>query len=139
MTIFWFSLGILLIVVEISTVNLVSIWFSIGSFVTMIVSMFTDSILIQLITFIITSIIALLITKPLANKFKKKKILPTNYDRVIGQVAEVTKDILPDNYGEVKVLGSYWTAISSKKIVVGEKVIVKKVEGVKLIVEKEEK
>ncbi len=139
MAIFWFVLCLLLIFVEISTVNLVSIWFAIGAFFAMVIALFSDVLLLQVMCFIIISIIALLVTKPLVKKFKKTGIEPTNYDRVIGKCAEVIKKITPDAYGQVKVLGSIWTATCDEVCDVSEKVIVKKVDGVKLVVEREEK
>lgn len=139
MAVFWFIFCLILIFVEISTVNLVSIWFAIGAFFAMIVALFSGNFLLQLGIFIIVSIIALLITKPLVKKFKGKDIEPTNHDRVIGKQAEVIKEITADSYGQVKVLGSTWTATSDCKCSVGDKVLVKKIDGVKLVVYKEEK
>ena len=139
MALFWFAFCLLLIFVEITTVNLVSIWFAIGAFFAMIMALFSDVFLLQVIIFIIISIITLLITKPLVKKFRKTGIEATNYDRVIGKHAEVITKITPDDYGQVKVLGSTWTAVCDKVCDVSEKVIVKRVDGVKLVVEKEEK
>lgn len=138
MAIYWFGFCLFLIFVEICTVNLVSIWFAIGAFLTMLVSFMTDSLLIQITVFALSSLIALLATKPLVKKLKKTEVVPTNYDRILGQRAEVTKKITEDNYGEVKVLGSIWTAVSDSVIEVGEKVVVDRVDGVKLVVKKEE-
>ncbi len=139
MLVTWFSICAFLFLLEVVTVNLVSIWFAIGAFFAMIASLITDSLVIQIIVFSIISIIALLITKPLVKKMHSGKIQPTNSDRVIGKRATVTKKITEDEYGEVKVLGTTWTAVSDKKFDVGEKVVVKKIDGVKLIVEREEK
>lgn len=139
MAIYWFMACLVLLFIEISTVNLVSIWFAIGSLFAMILAIFTDNFLLQLIVFIVISIIALLITKPLVKKFRKTDIVPTNLDRVIGKKADVIKEITADKYGEVKVLGAVWTAASDSNFKVGDKVIVKSIDGVKLIVEKEEK
>ena len=139
MALFWFAFCLLLIVVEITTVNLVSIWFAIGAFFAMVMALFNDVFLLQVIIFIIISIITLLITKPLVKKIRTIGIEATNYDRVIGKHAEVIKKITPDDYGQVKVLGSTWTAVCDKVCDVSEKVIVKKIDGVKLVVEKEEK
>ena len=105
----------------------------------MLLAIFVDNFLIQLLVFIIVSIISLLITKPLVNKFKKNDVEPTNVDRVIGKKAEVIKKITPDEYREVKVLGSIWTATSDTVLNVSDKAVVKKIDGVKLVVEKEEK
>ena len=133
MAIYWFVTFIILLIIEIVTINLVSIWFAIGAIASMI-----NSIFIQLIVFIIVSLISLLITKPIIKKIKSKEIIPTNLDRVIGKSAIVTKEIKKDKYGEVKVLGSIWTACSDADIDLGEKVKVLSIEGVKLIVKIEE-
>ena len=97
-------------------------------------------ILWQLLVFVVISVISLFATLPLVNKIKKKEhIVPTNLDRVIGKEAEVIKEIRPNHFGEVEIFGSTWTAVSRDEIKVGEKVIVEKIDGVKLIVKKEEK
>lgn len=138
MTIFWFILFLVALVVEFLTAGLVSIWFAIGALCTMFVATLTENMIIQVASFIAISILTLILTKPLMKKFKAFDIQPTNSDRVIGKIADVTKDITPNNFGEVKIFGNYWTAISDEKIKAGAKVRVKSIEGVKLIVEKEE-
>ena len=139
MVIGWFIAFVILLVIELATVNLVTIWFAIGAVAAIITTLFTDSILIQSIVFVVVSVIALLITKPLIKKFKKFEVEPTNSDRVIGKVGDVTKKIEKNKYGEVKVYGNTWTASSKDVIEVGERVKVSSIDGVKLIVEKEEK
>lgn len=138
MAIFWFFLFITLLLVEFSTVTLVSIWFAVGALCSMFVAFLTDSFLIQLGVFVIVSLITIIVTKPLVKKFKGFNVEATNTDRVIGKIADVTKDISPNNYGEVKIYGVYWTAASDKAIKSGEKVKVKSIDGSKLIVEKED-
>ena len=139
MVIGWFIAFVILLVIELATVNLVTIWFAIGAVAAIITTIFTDSILIQSIVFIVVSVIALLITKPLIKKFKKFEVEPTNSDRVIGKVGDVTKKIEKNKYGEVKVYGNTWTASSKDVIEVGERVKVLSIDGVKLGVEKEKK
>ena len=139
MVIGWFIAFIVLLAIELVTVNLVTIWFAIGAVAAIITTIFTDSILIQCIVFTIVSVISLLITKPLIKKFKKFDVEPTNSDRVIGKVGEVTKKIDKNKYGEVKVYGNTWTAYSKEVIEEGERVKVLSIDGVKLVVEKENK
>ena len=139
MVIGWFIAFVILLVIELVTVNLVTIWFAIGAVAAIITTIFTDSILIQCIAFVVVSVISLLITKPLMKKFKKFEVEPTNSDRVIGKVGDVTKKIDKNKYGEVKVYGNTWTASSKQVINVGERVKVLSIDGVKLIVEKEKK
>lgn len=137
----WIIAFLVLILIELVTVNLVSIWFAIGSIAAYITTFFTDNFMIQLIVFVIVSIISLLAMKPLTKKIRNRKYEPTNLDRVIGKEGVVTKDITKNSYGEVKVSGSIWTATSKKAISKGTQVKVLKIEGVKLLVEevKEEK
>lgn len=138
MSVYWIVLFLVLLFIELATVNLVSIWFAIGAAVAFITSFFTDYILIQLLVFIVVSIIALLITLPLVKNLKQKNNhIPTNLDRVIGKQAEVIKEIKPNHYGEVQIFGTTWTAIGNGVFKVGDKVIVDKIDGVKLIVKKE--
>ena len=65
MVIGWFIAFVILLLIELVTVNLVTIWFAIGAIAAIITTIFTDSILIQSIVFVVVSVIALLITKPL--------------------------------------------------------------------------
>lgn len=139
MSIYWIILFLVLLFIELATVNLVSIWFAIGAVAAFITSFFTDSILWQLLVFVVVSVVALFITLPMVRKAKKnRKPVPTNLDRIIGKQAEVTKEIKPNHYGEVQVFGKVWTATSDDSFDVGDKVIVDSIDGVKLIVRKEE-
>ena len=139
MVIGWFIAFVILLVIELVTINLVTIWFAIGAVAAIITTIFTDSIIIQSIVFVVVSVIALLITKPLIKQIKKFDVTPTNSDRVIGKIGEVTQKIGRNKYGEVKVYGNTWTASSKQVIKVGERVKVLAIDGVKLVVEKEKK
>ena len=135
----WFIAFVLLLFIELITVNLVSIWFAIGSLVAFITTFVVDNILIQVTVFIVVSVLSLVMTKPIIKKFKVNDVVPTNSERVIGKRAEVIKRITEDEYGEVKVLGNIWTAVAKDTIEVGQKVKVMAIDGVKLVVCKEEK
>lgn len=135
MALFWFVFFLGLLLIEISTINLVSIWFAIGSLVSFIVALFVDSLYIQVFVFILTSIVMLLITKPFIKKVRKRKVQPTNLDRIVGNIGIVTLDIAPHEKGEIKVDGKRWTAVSDKKLLVGTKVKVLKIDSVKAIVD----
>lgn len=140
MSIYWIILFLILLFIELATVNLISIWFAIGALGAFVTAFFTDSILIQLLVFVVISVVSLFVTLPIVKKFKsKEKIVPTNLDRVIGQIAEVTREIKPNHYGEVEIFGTTWTASSRDPLAVGERVKVLKLDGVKLIVQREEK
>ena len=137
--IFWLVLVIVLAIIEIATVNLLTVWFVISGIVAMILSFFVDNSAITSTVFSVLGIILLFTTRP-----RLKKILPTqkartNIDRVIGMTGVVTAEIKKNQIGEVKVDGKTWSAISDKLIAVGENVIIDAIDGVKLVVRKEDK
>ena len=134
MTIIWLIAFLGLLVLELLTVGLVSIWFAFGAVAALLVSFFTESIMIQAIVFVFVSVLALIVTRPLLKKFRIVKIEPTNLVWVVGKEALVISDILPSKYGEVEVLGNVWSAVSDDKIIAGSKVVVEKIDGSKLIV-----
>lgn len=127
----WMLVFLMLVFLELITVALVSIWFAIGALAAFIVSLFIDSIYIQLAVFVVVSSISLMLTRKIVNKINSNKI-PTNLDRVIGKIGIVTEEITRLEPGEVKVDGKKWSAISAKKLSVGSKVEILSIDGVKL-------
>lgn len=132
----WLLIIVLLTIVEIVTVNFVTIWFVASGLISLILSFFTDNFLLQVGVFTILGIILLLTTRPLINKLLNKDNVPTNTDRIIGMQGMVTEDILPTKYGEVKVDGKRWTAMSKEELSIGSIVKILKIDGVKLEVKK---
>jgi len=128
----WMIIFIALIVLELCTVNLVSIWFAIGALSSFVLSFWVSDMTWQIAMFIGVSFIALLLTKSFVKKVRGGKVVATNLDRVIGQIGIVTEEITKLEPGEVKVDGKKWSAISSKKIKVGSKVEILSIDGVKL-------
>lgn len=135
--IFWLVLVIILSFVEVATVNLVSIWFVASGIVAMILSFFIEDIAIVSTIFAILDIVLLIITRPIVNKLKSKDNVKTNLDRIIGEDAIVTQDIVKNEVGEVKVDGKRWSAISKNICLKGDIVKILRIDGVKLVVEKE--
>lgn len=139
MMIIWIALAAVFAVVEACTVQLVSIWFTIGALAALIAETLGAKEATQLIIFVVVSVIALILTRPFVKKFSASKIQPTNADMHIGQDAVVTQDINnTEATGTAKVKGIEWTARSAdgNEIPTGEIVRVKAIEGVKLIVER---
>lgn len=138
MTEAWLIFFIILVIVELITVNLVTIWFAFGALVTSLVSLYTTDTVILLAVFTLVSLLLLLITKPVVKKLKVKKVVATNLDQVIGKTGVVTEPIAKDKIGEVKVLGKRWSAYSDRKISKDKKVKILSISGVKLKVEEKE-
>lgn len=141
----WLGLVILLLVIEIATMGLTTIWFAGGAAAAFISTFFGASPAVQRTIFLVLSLVLLVITRPMAVKFMSRDHVKTNADSLVGKVAVVTAEI--NNFaqtGEVMVSDISWTARSKEDACVipaGGKVRICTIEGVKLIVEeiKEEK
>jgi len=134
----WFIIIIVAAIIEISTMDLTSVWFAIGALFSFIISIFSDNVLLQISVFMIISVILLLSVRPIVKNYFRTNLVNTNADRLVGKTALCTKEIRPGERGEVKIDGKFWTAISNDDdaVLVNEKVEVLAIEGVKLIVVK---
>ena len=99
----WLLITILTAVVELITTDLVSIWFTLGGLAALIAYFLNASQLVQIVIFIIISLVCIISVRPLTKKYLRTNIVSTNYDRVIGQHGLVLKRIDADTRGEVKV------------------------------------
>ncbi|MBR5806070.1 MAG: NfeD family protein [Oscillospiraceae bacterium] len=133
-TYIWLALAVILAIIEMSTTSLVSIWFVMGSLFAFGVSFITDSVITQMVVFIVVSATALAFTRPLVKKHIHKETVPTNADMIIGKTALVTQAITVDNKGRVTVDGQSWLAQADVPLAVGDHVIVEKITGVTLSV-----
>ena len=131
----WLSISIILSIIEMSTVNLVSIWFIVSSITAMILSLFIDNVLIQITVFVLLGILLMLSTKKIIKKILPRKI-KTNIDRIIGMQGIVTEKITKRIPGEVKVDGKYWTAFAEENINVNEVVEIMEINSTKLKVKR---
>ena len=101
--IIWIVAAVVFAVVEALTFNLVTIWFAIGALVAFAVSYFDADVTAQLWIFVLVSVVALALTKPLVAKKLTVRRQSTNADMIIGKTAVVTADIKRDSFGgEIK-------------------------------------
>lgn len=137
---FWVAALVVFLIVEAVTAGLVSIWFVFGSLVALICAALGAAVWLQIFWFVIVSVATLVLTRPLVKWYVDSRSVATNADRSIGRAAVVTERI--DNLaatGAVKLDGVVWTARSTDDAVAietGERVTVRAIEGVKLIVER---
>ncbi len=134
----WIGFAVIMVVCEAFTSQLVSIWFVLGAVSAAVTTIFTPSIAIQSAVFLIVSLVALIVTKPLVKKLKEKRgVTSTNADRLVGRTGVVISDIADTHtVGQVKVEGEIWSAKSEKAPLNKDtKIKVLAIEGVKLIVE----
>ncbi len=132
----------ILIIIEIVTVGLTTIWFAIGALVAIIVSMLGGGLILQMTVFLLISLGMLIFTRPLAVRYINNTRTRTNYEGIIGKVVRITQDV--DNIagkGCAVVNGQEWTvraADDQNKIAAGSLAKVVDIRGVRLIVEKYE-
>jgi len=137
----WLVLLIAFIMIEFATMGLTTIWFAGGSVAGFIASIIGAGFIVQVILFLIVSILLLVFTRPFAAKYINKNKIKTNVDSLAGRKAVVTQMI--DNLlatGEASLDGKEWMARSvneDDKIPEGTIVKVIRISGVKLIVQKE--
>ena len=138
----WLPVMIILIVLEIITVGLTTIWFAGGALVAMFVSALGGGTILQIAVFLVVSFVLVIFTRPWAMKYIKTNHVKTNYEGIIGKVVRITQDV--DNLngtGCAVVNGQEWTVRATedeKKIAAGTLVKVVNISGVKLIVEEYE-
>ena len=135
----WLAVVIFSLVVEFMTTELVSIWFFVGSFISMILALCNVDEAIQVIVFVAVSLLFMLIARPFVKKWTKRNEIKTNVDSLVGRIALVTEDIIDGNRGVVKLDSQEWSAISNEDIKAGVKVVILSIEGNKLIVKENKK
>ena len=136
---FWIFVIIATLIAEIFTIALVSLWFTVGAGLALICNLLGLPVFVQWIVFIVVSVLGILLFRSFWVNKMKKEIVPTNADANIGKEVVVTEDI--DNMlnlGEVKVNGQLWSAkaLNENKIEKNTKVVIRKIEGNKLLVER---
>ncbi len=135
---FWIAALVVFLVVEAVSAGLVSIWFAAGALAALICALLHGPVWLQAVWFVVVSGVTLILTRPLVKKYVNGKSVATNADRNIGRSAVVTERI--DDLagtGAVKLDGVLWTARSSggEPIETGTTVVVREIQGVKLMVE----
>ena len=139
--IFWLIVFVVLLVIEIATMGLTTIWFAGGALVSFLAAYIGFGVVVQVALFLIVSILLLVLTSPIAVKFFNQERQKTNVESLIGQKAVVKEAIdTIQATGRVEVNGMEWSAkTDATEIIEADTiVIIKGIQGVKLIVEKEE-
>lgn len=133
----WLAVMVLALIIEGTTMAMVSVWCAVGGLVALFAAYFGASLAAQLLLFVGVSIAVAAVAKPLAKRYADPHKVPTNADRLLGMEARVVETIHNDYpTGAVYVDGKTWTARSADGAVIakGETVEIERMEGVKLIV-----
>lgn len=136
----WLAVLAVLLIVEAITAGLTTIWFAGGALAAAVASYLGAGAFVQWILFLCVSLVLLIFTRPLAVKYMNRGVAKTNVNSLIGQKAVVIQEI--DNLaqtGQVRISDIEWmarTSLDGDKIPEETIVIIKEIQGVKLIVEK---
>ena len=132
----WLIATIVLVFIEATTFNLVSVWFAVGGAAAIISCIFTDSLRVQSAIFVAVSILCLLALRPLAAKLRRP-LTPTNGDLNIGRTATVLTPVTDDAPGRARLDGVDWNAqaVPGAAFAPGDKCRVSAIRSTTLIVE----
>ena len=137
----WLIIFIVLIVIELLTMGLTTIWFAGGALIAGIAAVAGAGRVVQFVLFLIVSLILLIFTRPLAVRYMNKGVPKTNVNSLIGEKAVVIQKINNlEQTGQVRINDIEWMArTSSDEVTIPEQTVVtiEAVQGVKLIVKEE--
>lgn len=128
----WIVLAGLCFIGEMLTTGFFLLWFGVGASIAAVLNYLGFDPMVQILAFILISIILIAVSRPLAQRITKESPRKAVSDRLVGKQGMVIEDVLPDTGGVVKVEGDVWRAVSPKKIEKDSRIIVKQVESVKL-------
>jgi len=134
---YWLIALAIFLIIEIITLGLTTIWFAGGALLAFVLSLFNVPVLVQVIVFLIVSILLLVLTRPVIEKRLNESRTKTNVRSMAGKEGKVTETI--DNFNQTGIViinGLEWTARSSDNIIIpeGSKVTVDAIRGVQAFV-----
>lgn len=135
----WLAVLIILVVIEIFTLGLTTIWFAGGALVAILVAALGGPVWLQILVAAVISAVLLFFTRPIAMKYFNRDREKTNAESLVGRQAIVISEINNlQGIGQITVNGMEWTArsiVDGQVIEPGEVVIIRGINGVKLLVE----
>lgn len=134
MEIVWLVGAIIFAVIEFIVPGLISIWFAISAVITIFFSMIVEKVLYQGYFFVVVSVLLLLITRNYCKKIRSQK--NDKVDRITGTVVEIKEIDERGNY-IIYLDGKHWLGKSETLLNIGDKAKILKIEGIKLVLEKE--
>lgn len=136
----WIIICIVNAIIDIATSSFLFIWFTFGGLSALIANNMGYSPSVQVGTFVLVSILFIIIGYPLVKQTIKKNIkkVSTQEEKYIGKVLKIEKDI--EDKILFKIDGIYWTLKNSSKenIKSGTNVKIIGIEGNKLLIKKVE-
>ena len=133
----WLIAAGVFLVLEMFTMGFLVFWLSLGCVLAALVSLITDSVIIQTAVFVFSSGLLIVATKPLVKKFTEKDNAKTNVYSLAGKKAIVIEAIdWKTGSGQIKIEGQVWSAKTEEQVNIekGTEVEIIRIEGVKAFV-----
>ena len=92
--IFWLIVFVVLLVIEIATMGLTTIWFAGGALVSFLAAYIGFGVVVQVALFLIVSSLLLVLTRPIAVKFFNQERQKTNVESLIGRQRRMRPKLL---------------------------------------------
>ena len=136
----WAVVFLATLLTEVITIELASIWFTFGSLVAFILALCGVGTTIQVVVFVLISIVLFFSLRPICMKLLNNSKETTNVDSMVGTVHTLISEIKEEKPGEIKINGVSWRAVSknNEEFNQGDKVKIVEVQGNKFVVEKGE-
>ncbi len=135
----WTAAIVVFLIIEAFTTALVSVWFSIGSLAALIACAVGADVYVQILTFVVFSLAAIIILRKYAVKKNSGNNDRINLGRIVGQNIIISQTV--DNTlgtGMAKINDVEWRVISENGQIInaGESATVADIDGVKLVARK---
>ena len=137
----WVVIFFVAVFIEALEPQLVSIWFAGGALLALLVaSLFNAGIIVQALTFIVSTGVLLYLTKPIVKKVINGRTIATNADALIGKeiLVETTFSLRRSGKGRMSDVMWKLVTLDDTTFQQGEYALIKKIDGNKLIVTKKE-
>ncbi len=131
----WLFVAVALVVLEMLTTALVSIWFVPGAVTAALVSMFAKNVAVQVIVFLLISGAVIFFSKKVFKRTRTDQLVNPN-EQLVGKIGIVKDTSSPTEY-KVLVGDVYWRATAEETLCEGDMVKVTAVNGTTLAVEKQ--
>ena len=135
----WMAAGVIFLILEILAPGLIFAGFAVAAALAGIYAQFNPAEYYwQMGIFVAASIVLLPAMRPLAKRITKPSPVKSNVDRLVGQIALVSRDINPDTGGQVTLHGETWRASANRPFTMKDRVRVVAVNSNRLIVDEPE-
>lgn len=134
----WILVAIICGAIEIFTVGFWFLWLAIAAVLVALLVQFgiLPTLEIQLLIFAMFTLLLIIFTRPLVMKFVKSNDTVSNVKALIGQHGITLTTIVPMEFGQVKVNGEIWTAITEEELEENTRIEIIGIDGVKLLVKR---